>query len=155
MADGHLGACKACIKEERRLHREMNKVRIQAYERVRALLPARRESQVRYQRAQHLRHPEKCRARTAVSNAIRDGRMIPQPCERCGKDPAEAHHDDYNKPLTIRWLCKSHHWEHHKAMSGEDYDPAEEAAWEDADRLYEEARDEGLITTPLRISAAR
>jgi hypothetical protein len=31
-----------------------------------------------------------------------------------------------------------------------DYDPADEAPWEDADRLYEEARDEGLITTPMR-----
>lgn len=25
----------------------------------------------------------------------------------------ESHHDDYTKPLEIRWLCKIHHEEHH------------------------------------------
>lgn len=51
----------------------------------------------------------------AISNAIRDGKLTRQPCEvrKCKEPFAEAHHDDYSKPLDVRWLCKKHHTEHH------------------------------------------
>lgn len=45
---------------------------------------------------------------------IREGMLIRQPCEVCGNEKVEAHHDDYFKPLEVRWLCKLHHQEHHK-----------------------------------------
>ena len=35
-----------------------------------------------------------------------------QPCENC-EESGERHHDDYNKPKEIRWLCKKHHKELH------------------------------------------
>lgn len=46
--------------------------------------------------------------------AIARGKVHKQPCEICGVEPAEAHHDDYNKPLEVRWLCKNHHSEWHR-----------------------------------------
>ena len=58
-------------------------------------------------------HPAARAAQHAVSNAIRDGRLTPGPCEFeqagdcCG--PINAHHDDYEQPLAVRWLCRSHH----------------------------------------------
>ena len=46
--------------------------------------------------------------------AIKSGKLTRQPCEICGKLPADAHHDDYSEPLTIRWLCRRHHRLTHK-----------------------------------------
>jgi hypothetical protein len=51
-------------------------------------------------------------ARWAVSRALVAGRLTRQPCEVCGTR-AQAHHDDYAKPLTVRWLCLKHHRAHH------------------------------------------
>jgi hypothetical protein len=49
-------------------------------------------------------------AHGAVHNAIKYGRLKPEPC-RCGTQKTEAHHEDYTKPLDVRWLCKKHHVE--------------------------------------------
>lgn len=51
----------------------------------------------------------------AVSRAVQLGILIRRPCEICGEKRAVAHHDDYAKPLDIRWLCYPHHSEWHRA----------------------------------------
>lgn len=57
-----------------------------------------------------------------VKECIERGLLTIGPCEVCGVEPAivngvqriQAHHDDYNKLLEVRWLCKKHHHEWHK-----------------------------------------
>lgn len=63
------------------------------------------------QRTERRRNPEKVRARDAVANAIRRGKLSRLPCEVCGEVKSEAHHGDYSKPLEVRWLCRPHHLE--------------------------------------------
>jgi len=59
-------------------------------------------------------NPIKRKAHIAVGNALRDGKLKPDNCEICGNPKAQAHHDDYSKPLDVRWLCTTHHAEWHK-----------------------------------------
>ena len=56
----------------------------------------------------------KLKARRTVKNAITAGVLIRQPCETCLSEPSQAHHDDYSKPLVVRWLCRTHHMELHR-----------------------------------------
>lgn len=58
--------------------------------------------------------PKKYAAHTAVHCAKIKGILKAQPCEECGSEESiHAHHDDYDKPLSIRWLCASHHRQWH------------------------------------------
>lgn len=52
-------------------------------------------------------------ARSAINNAIKRGRIKRGACEVCGRINANAHHEDYSKPLEVRWLCGDHHIERH------------------------------------------
>lgn len=63
------------------------------------------------------------KAHTLVANAVRRGELTREVCQDCGKPEAEAHHDDYSRPLDVRWLCRSHHrrW-HSQHPSGVTWD---------------------------------
>lgn len=39
---------------------------------------------------------------------------VPMSCERCGDQKADRHHDDYDKPAEITWLCRRCHNLWHK-----------------------------------------
>lgn len=45
-----------------------------------------------------------------VYRAIKKGKLKKQPCIFCGStDRIEAHHNDYEKPFEVVWLCNQHH----------------------------------------------
>lgn len=74
-----------------------------------------REYRKRYNNEQ--RH--KRTAHLAVQSAVRAGALkAPSECSMClGKVEVQAHHDDYNKALDVRWLCRRcHHAIHGKRL---------------------------------------
>ncbi len=119
MHDGFLKKCKACAKMDAIINRVVNLERVQAYDRNRKLEPDRLEQRRRNSKRQTRLYPHKRRAHGIVAKAIKKGWLIPQPCEVCKVAPADAHHDNYKKPLEVRWLCPFHH---HAAHRKYDYD---------------------------------
>ena len=53
------------------------------------------------------------RARSKARYHIYHGKIKKKPCSVCSADKAEVHHEDYNKPLDITWLCRSCHMKQH------------------------------------------
>lgn len=51
--------------------------------------------------------------RVKTYRRIMKGLLTREPCEVCSELKVEAHHDDYQKPYEVRWLCGKHHREHH------------------------------------------
>ena len=64
-------------------------------------------------------NPAKYAAQYTVWNAKVAGRVTePDRCETCGIEAAlDAHHDDYTKPLEVRWLCRDCHAAHHRQFN--------------------------------------
>jgi hypothetical protein len=60
----------------------------------------------------------KFKVRQFTRYCIRKGYIELLPCSVCGtNEKVEAHHDDYDKPLEVRFLCRKHHREHHKSFT--------------------------------------
>ncbi len=114
--DGRNGKCKLCMNRDTRAYREANKERWVAFDKVRDKTEERLLAHKEYAVKTRENSPEKVSARTAVGNALRSGLLKRSPCEKCGVEKVEAHHDDYSKPLEVRWLCVSHHREWHKGQ---------------------------------------
>ena len=70
-----------------------------------------------YRRRRLKEDPKKVTARKLANQAARRGYITKAPCEICGAAKVEAHHDDYDKPYEVRWLCIKHHREVHKSVS--------------------------------------
>jgi ribosomal protein S27AE len=129
MADGHLNKCIECVKSRVKKYSLENVDRIREYSAKKAKLPkyvaARKEyakseagklAHKRALQAYRERYPIKAAAHGIVQYAIREGRITKQEiCSECGSTKKiEAHHDDYSKPLDIRWLCEDCHKEWHR-----------------------------------------
>ncbi len=111
MADGLLGKCKACTKKDVCENYVKTRPARTAYERQRCQDPERKKKMLEYQRVFRNRFPGKCKARRKLAYAVRTGKLLKQPCEVCGSTKVQAHHDDYRKPLSVRWFCFKHHRE--------------------------------------------
>ena len=115
MSGGRLNKCIDCTKLDAKNHRLLNLDRIRAYDRERG-----NRQSAEYLANYRKRYPRKYKAHNAVNNAIRDGKIQKvSECSECGSDfHVEAHHDDYSKPLQVRWLCAACHKQWH-ALHGE------------------------------------
>lgn len=119
MADGHLNKCKECTKNDVSKHRDQNLEKIRAYDRERGKLPERIKANVEINRAWRAEDKRRHVAHSIVARSIRSGSLVRQPCIRCGAEKSVAHHEDYDKPLEVMWLCQPCHKQRHKELKEE------------------------------------
>ena len=118
MGDGYLGKCKDCTRNDSITHRNKNLEKIREYDRGRG-----NRQPPEYVKEYRAKYPAKYAAHTMIGNALCNLKLFKEPCEVCGTDTAiHAHHDDYAKPLNVRWLCSAHHSQWH-AENGEALNP--------------------------------
>lgn len=105
--------CQSCERERLRSYRAENVDRLNARQRELAKRPEARAKMNARARSLRKIKDQKVMARKAVTNAIESGRLVQQPCVRCGQSPTDAHHEDYGRPLDVTWLCRSCHRSRH------------------------------------------
>jgi len=55
-------------------------------------------------------------ATTLVRYAVKTGQLIKTACARCNNEKVYAHHDSYDEPLNVMWLCQPCHKQRHKEL---------------------------------------
>jgi len=119
MADGHLNKCKECTKADANKHRSENLERIREYDRQRGKNPERRAANLAVNQAWRREDKRRQRAHGIVRRAIAKELLVRSPCCRCGNPKSLAHHEDYDKPLEVMWLCQPCHKQRHKELREE------------------------------------
>lgn len=113
MADGRYRTCILCARKYNHTYYDRNPEWFADARKRWNSVPGVKERYVGYNQKYRLMYPEKYKARTAVFNAVATGKLERKPCEVCGAT-AQGHHEDYSKPLDVRWLCRKHHDELHR-----------------------------------------
>jgi ribosomal protein S27AE len=116
MADGHVNKCKECNKNDVTAHRNQNLEKVRAYDRERGKIPERIKAQTEITRLWRADDKRRMAAHIAVAGEIRKGSLVRNPCVRCGEKKSLAHHEDYDKPLEVMWLCQPCHKQRHKEL---------------------------------------
>lgn len=118
MGDGHLGKCKDCTKQDakQRYHQKMHDPGWAQQERERNRERMRAKGAGPNWTSPLAPEAVKQKARNALSNAVRDGKIIrPSVCEDCGKENERihGHHLDYFRPFHVAWVCPACHRKRH------------------------------------------
>ena len=129
-ADGHFGKSGKCSLAEAHERRNRNIDRYREADRLRKLehgaekvrnyrktpqgQEATRESVAKWASNNEIKR----RAHQAVKRAIVNGSLKKLNCVNCGRE-AEAHHEDYSKPLDVIWYCDAHHKARHRQINAE------------------------------------
>lgn len=117
MADGHVNKCKECNKNDVTSNRNKNIEKVRVYDRARSKEPERIKAAAEITRAWRAEDLRRQVAHSRVARAVRNGGLVRQPCCRCGETKTVAHHEDYDKPLEVVWLCQPCHKQRHKEIS--------------------------------------
>ena len=124
MLDGYLNKCKQCCKNDAKSNIEKKKLDPFWLSKERERCRKKQSLKKTVNSLSVSQHKKKWRAinsdkvncHNKVARALKNGSLTKMSCEICSDTKTEAHHDDYNQPLNVRWLCKKHHMEYHNTQ---------------------------------------
>ena len=100
--------CRAARAVINRRYRAKNREKYREWERQNYI----KNTEKMKEKGRRFYDPAKNLAHAHVFYALKTGKLTKGDCEQAGEDcwgAIHAHHDDYSKPLQVRWLCASHH----------------------------------------------
>jgi len=91
---------------------------------------------------------KKSSARAYANTYKKRGKLSPLPCFVCEDLDVEMHHEDYDKPLDVLWLCRACH------LSCHNFSREKDPPWEQVERTAQPRGqgngEQGRSTTPRR-----
>jgi hypothetical protein len=113
MVDGYLNKCKECAKNDVTKHRNANIEKVREYDRKRGKNKDRIKASAEVTKIWRSQDKRRSIAHNMVLRAIKSGTLLRQPCIKCNCEKSVAHHEDYDKPLEVTWLCQPCHKKRH------------------------------------------
>lgn len=116
--------CRRCYNDRRNTDRARPEVRAQIRATARARWATYRRTRPKraakpyVPRRELVAQDPKIRVRMFLTEAVKTGRIVkPTNCSDCGvvvpKSRMDGHHEDYNKPYDVIWLCRACHARRH------------------------------------------
>ncbi len=106
---GRRRLCRVCFRAKQRDSWNWRKKEPDIHDRV-------TRARARYDQKRNIsdHRRRQAKAHSAVRTALKNGTIVRGFCEICGSPLTEAHHDNYDYPLQVKWLCKIHHIASHQ-----------------------------------------
>ncbi len=112
--DGLNSICKSCSNYQCRQYYKKNRKKVIA-QKKKYSAQNKEKAAKRYKRHRQT-HPKEIKAKSKIYAQVKNGNIVRQPCRDCGHPVVDAHHPDYDKPLDVVWLCRTHHNREHSRL---------------------------------------
>lgn len=116
-SNGHMKECKFCANAATRARNRAGYGPDQKRSKRLQTIKRRESGKTsEHSKRMYQKYPEKSKARAILNHTLKKGEVVKLPCYVCGVTKVEAHHQDYNKPLEVIWVCRLHHNKIHREI---------------------------------------
>lgn len=115
--DGKRGKCILCFKKQNNKWNKLNKYWLKVRDWEKNNRERYLKNHLIASKKHEIKYPLEIAARRKAISAVYSGILKREVCIKCGDTKVQAHHEDYNKPLDVVWLCSKHHHELHKLLT--------------------------------------
>ena len=113
--DGRITKCRVCTRKSANERRKKNLLKRRIQNLNWSKKPSSKLTLKKSKTRWRINNKHKIEAHRIVWKMLQSGRLFRLPCCMCGEEKnTVAHHDDYEKPLEVKWLCHLCHIKIHR-----------------------------------------